>query len=137
MKGILQKMSRSFLNAQKYLFSDSNSPLGSSQTSPRLILDCLLLIIKAMHIHSITGRSLHFGKVLLATSYNILFTSIVISIFTQDEQTEKLEEEVDQKIQTPLLEEIDKINQDRMYPHIQLRRFDRRTHNLDHPTNPV
>ena len=60
-----------------------------------------------------------------------------ISIFTQVEQTEKLEQEWDQKIQAPLLEEIDKINQDRMYPHIQLTSFDRRTQNLDHPTNPV
>ena len=51
-----------------------------------------------MHIHKITGRSLHFGKVLLAASYNILFTSIVTSIFTQDEQTEKIEQECDKKI---------------------------------------
>ena len=78
-----------------------------------------------MHIHKITGRSLQFGKVLLAASYNILFTSIVTSIFTQDEQTEKIEQECDQKIQAPLLKEIDKINQDRMYPHIQLTSFER------------
>ena len=89
-----------------------------------------------MHIHKITGRSLHFGKVLLAASYNILLTSIVTSIFTQDEQTERIEQECDQKIQAPLLEEIDKINQDCMYPHIQLTIFER-TQNLDHPTNPV
>ena len=63
-----------------------------------------------MHIHKITGRSLHFGKVLLAALYNILFTSIVTSIFTQDEQTEKIEQECDQKIQALLLEEIDKKN---------------------------
>ena len=80
-----------------------------------------------MHIHKITGRSLHFGKVLLAASHKILFTSIVTSIFTQDEQTEKREQECDQKIQAPLLEEIDKINHDRMYPHIQLTSFERRT----------
>ena len=175
MKGILQKVSRSFLNAQKIFFTDSYSPLGSSQTIyleylisqnfwtneytrifgkvqyylekcrivfasflfVKFVLDCLAFIIKAMHIHKITGRSLHFGKVLLAASYNILFTSIVTSIFTQDERTEKLEQECDQNIQAPLLEEIDKINQDRMYPHIQLTSFDRRNQNLDHPTNPV
>ena len=175
MKGILQKVSRSFLNAKKFLLTDSYSPLGSSQTIyldylissnfwkneytrifgkvqyylekcgivfasflfVKFILDCLVFIKKAMHIHKITDRSLHFGKVLLAASYNILFTSIVTSIFTQDEQTEKIEQECDQKIQAPLLEEIDKINQDRMYSHIQLTRFERRTQNLDHPTNPV
>ena len=59
------------------------------------------------------------------------------SIFIQDEQTEKLEEECDQKTQAPLLEEIDKINQDRMYSHIQLTSFGGRTQNLVHPTNPV
>ena len=32
MKCILQKVSKSFENAQKYLYSDSYSPLGSSQT---------------------------------------------------------------------------------------------------------
>ena len=90
-----------------------------------------------MYIHKITGRSLHFGKVLLAASYNILFTSIVTSTFTQVEQTEKLEQECDQKIQAPLLDEIDKFNQDCMYPHIQLTSFDRNTQNLDHPKNPV
>ena len=146
MKGILQKVSSSFLNAQKFLFTDSYSPLGSSQTiyldyviSPnfwkneytrifgkvqyylekcgkvfasflfvKFILDCLVFIMKAMHIHKITGHSLRFGKVLLSASHNILFTSIVTSIFTQDEQTERIEQECDQKIQTPLLEEIDK-----------------------------
>ena len=135
MKGILQKVSRSFLNAKKIFFKDSYSPLGSSQTiyldyliSPnfwkneytrifgkvqyylekcgivfasflfvKFILDCLVFIIKAMHIHKITGRSLHFGKVLLAASYNILFTSIVTSIFTQDEQTEKKNKNVIRK----------------------------------------
>ena len=90
-----------------------------------------------MHIHKISGRALHFGKVLLAASYNILFTSIVNSIFTQVEQTEKLEEERDQNIQEPLLEEVDNINQDRMYPRIQLSGFDRRNQKLEHPTNPV
>ena len=133
MKGILQKVSRSFLNAKKFLFTDSYSPLGSSQTiyldyliSPnfwkneytrifgkvqyylekcgivfasflfmKFILDCLVLIRKA--IHKITGRSLHFGKVLLAASYNILFTSIVTSILTQDEQTKKLNKNVIKK----------------------------------------
>ena len=64
-------------------------------------------------------------------------TTLGTSIFTQDEQTEKIEQDCDQKIQAPLLEEIDKINQDRMYPHIQLTSFERKTQNLDHPTNPV
>ena len=50
---------------------------------------------------------------------------------------EKIEQDCDQKIQAPLLEEIDKINQDRMYPQIHLTSFERRTQNLDHPTNPV
>ena len=39
MNGILQKVSRSFLNAKKFLFTDSYSPLGSSQT---IYLDYLI-----------------------------------------------------------------------------------------------
>ena len=111
-KGILQKVSKSFLNAQKFLFTDSYSPLGSSQTiyldyliSPnfwkneytrifgkvqyyleksgivfasflfvKFIIDCLVFIIKAMHIHKITGRSLHFGKVLFVACRLIQYT---------------------------------------------------------------
>ena len=75
-----------------------------------------------MHIHKITGRSLHFGKVLLAASCYELFTSTVTSIFTQDEQTEKLEE-FDHKVQALLLEEVDNINHYRKYPAIQLTGF--------------
>ena len=104
----------------------------------KFILDCLVFIIEALHIHKITGRSLHFGKVLLAALYNILFTSIVTSIFTQDEQTEKLEENDHRdKVYAPLLEEVDNSNQDRMYLHIQLTSFDKRKQNLEHPTNAV
>ena len=39
MKGKLQKVSRFFLNAQEFLFTDSNNPLGSSQT---IYLDYLI-----------------------------------------------------------------------------------------------
>ena len=75
-----------------------------------------------------------FWQNLLAASYYELFTSIVTSIFTQDEQTEKLEES-DYKVQALLLEEVDNINHYRMYPAIQLTGFDRRNRNLEHPTN--
>ena len=47
-----------------------------------------------------------------------LFTSIVTSIFTKDEQIEKLEEH-DYKVEAHLLMETDNINQFRMYPQIQ------------------
>ena len=90
------------------------------------------------YAYSQNHRSLTtFWQNIACASYNILFTSILTLIFTQDQQTVKLEEECDQKIQAPRLEEIDKINQDRMYPHIQLTSFDRRNRHLDHPTNPV
>ena len=49
MKGILQKVSRSFLNAKKIFFKDSYSPLGSSQT---IYLDYLIspkLLEKRIH----------------------------------------------------------------------------------------
>ena len=56
--------------------------------------------------------------------------------FFQDAQNEKLDE-YDHKVQAPLLEEADDINQDWMYPQIQLTSFDWRNQNLEHPTNPV
>ena len=57
---------------------------------------------KALRFHKIRQLSLHFGKVLLDASYIITFTSIVTSIFFQDEQNEKIDK-IDHKLQAPLL----------------------------------
>ena len=112
MKGILQKVSRSFLNAQKFLFTALYIPLGSSQT---ICLDYLIspnfskneytrMLGKVQNYLEKCGivfASFLFGKFIL--------DCLVTSFFTQVEQTEKIEQECDQKIQAPLLEEIDKI----------------------------
>ena len=123
MKGILQKVSRTFLNARKQFYPDSSRQYGSTQNihidyliSPdfwkneytriygtiqyylkkcgiifasflvvKFIVDALVLVIKVLHIHIVTGQTFHFGKIMLAASYNILFTTVVTSIFAQNE----------------------------------------------------
>ena len=47
----------------------------------KVILGCLLLTTKALYVHKVTSRPLQFGKILLSVSYNMLFLSIVTSIF--------------------------------------------------------
>ena len=123
MKGILQKVSRTFLNAIKEFYPDSSRDFGSSQNihidyliSPdfwkneytriygtiqyylercgiifasflvvKFIVEALVLVIKVLHIHKLTGQTFHFGKIMLAASYNILFTSVETSKFAQIE----------------------------------------------------
>ena len=128
MKGILQKVSRFFLNARKQFYPDSSRQYGSTQNihidyliSPdfwrneytriyrtiqyylercgiifasflvvKFIVDALVLLIKILHIHKLTGQTFLFGKIMLAASYNILFTSVVTSIFAQNENNQNI-----------------------------------------------
>ena len=156
MKGILLKVSQTFLNARKHFYPDSSSQYGSTQNiyldyliSPdfwkneytrvfgtiqyylercgiifasflfvKFILDALVFVIKVLHIHKLTGRTLHFGKIMLAASYNILFTSIVTSIFAQNENNQNIE--LDHRPQAPQQEDSENENQDKIYPRLQL-----------------
>ena len=61
--------------------------------------------MKALHFHKITGQSLHWGKVIHTALNKTLFTFIVTSIFTSDEQNEKIDEKI-HKVEAPLLMEI-------------------------------
>ena len=156
MKGVLQKVSQTFLNARKHFYPDSSSQNGSTQNiyldnliSPdfwkneytrvfgtiqyylercgiifasflfvKFILDSLVFVIKVLHIHKLTGRTLHFGKIMLAVSYNILFTSIVTSIFAQNENDQNIE--LDHRPQAPQQEDSENENQDKIYTRLQL-----------------
>ena len=73
-----------------------------------VIQDLRVFKMKALHIQKITGRSLHFGKVLHAVSYNIIFISTMTSNFTQDEKDENIDE-YDHKVEAHLLMEIAKL----------------------------
>ena len=128
MKGILQKVSQTFLNARKPFYPDSSRQYGSTQNihlnyliSPEFwkneytriygtihyflerygiifasflvvnfIVDALVFVIKVLHIHKLNGQTFHFGKIMLAASYNILFTSVVISIFAKNENDQNI-----------------------------------------------
>ena len=47
----------------------------------RLIVDFIVMILRHLEINRLNGASLGFGKTLLSTSYNLLLTSILTSVF--------------------------------------------------------
>ena len=51
----------------------------------KFIVEALVLVKKVLHIHKLTSQTFHFGKIMLAASYNILFTSVETSKFAQIE----------------------------------------------------
>ena len=55
------------------------------------IIDIVVCIIRALQIHKITGASVSFGKVILSATFNILFQSIVTSIFRPTEERDDSE----------------------------------------------
>ena len=55
---------------------------------------------------------------MLAASYNILFTSIVTSIFAQNENDQNIEH--DYRPQAPQQKDSEKENQDKIYPRLQI-----------------
>ena len=55
----------------------------------KFIIQIVVTIVKALQIHKITGASVNFGKIILFATYNILFTSIMTSIFKNETTNEK------------------------------------------------
>ena len=55
----------------------------------KFIIQIVVTIVKALQIHKITGASVNFGKIILFATYNILFTSIMTSIFKNEPTNEK------------------------------------------------
>ena len=55
----------------------------------KFIIQIVVTIVKALEIHKITGVSVNFGKIILFATYNILFTSIMTSIFKNETTNEK------------------------------------------------
>ena len=54
-------------------------------------MDIVVCIIRALQIHKITGASVSFGKVILSATFNILFQSIVTSVFRPTEERDDSE----------------------------------------------
>ena len=57
----------------------------------KFIIDIVVCIIRALQILKITGASVSFGKVILSATFNILFQSIVISVFCPTEERDDSE----------------------------------------------
>ena len=53
------------------------------------IIQIVVTIVKALQIHKITGASVDFVKIISFATYNILFTSIMTSIFKNETTNEK------------------------------------------------
>ena len=48
----------------------------------KLIIDIVLVVLRTLEIHRITGRSVNFGKVLLSATYNLFMVSILNSVYS-------------------------------------------------------
>ena len=57
----------------------------------KFIIDIVVCIIRALQIHKITGASVSFGKIILSATFNILFQSIVTSVFRPTEERDDSE----------------------------------------------
>ena len=53
----------------KHAAERGNVKLGYSKNFVKFILEALVFVKKVLHIHKLTGRTLHFGKIRLAASY--------------------------------------------------------------------
>ena len=48
----------------------------------KLIIDIVVVVMRTLEIHRITGRSVNFGKVLLSATYNLFMVSILNSVYS-------------------------------------------------------
>ena len=48
----------------------------------KLVIDIVVVVMRTLEIHRITGRSVNFGKVLLSATYNLFMVSISNSVYS-------------------------------------------------------
>ena len=48
----------------------------------KLIIDIVVVVMRTLEIHRITGKSINFGKVLLSATYNLLMVSILNLVYS-------------------------------------------------------
>ena len=88
----------------------------------KIIIDIVVCIIRAL-LHKITGASVSFGKVIISATFNILFQSIVTSVFRPIEERDDSEHLVQAptykeptiNIYPPIQSELQAIRQEREY----------------------
>ena len=102
----------------------------------KLIIQIVVTIVKALEIHKSTGASVNFGKIILFATYNILFTSIMTSIFKNETTNEKQPDDAEH-----LVTETKETHFD-LYPHIphplySAIRNERKGNNEENGDNPI
>ena len=105
----------------------------------KFIIQIVVTIVKALQIHKITGASVNFGKTVLFATYNILFTSIMTSIFKSETTNEKQPDDAEHLV-TEMKE-----THFNLYPHIphplysaiRNGRNENNEENGDNPISPV
>ena len=60
----------------------------------KLLIDVIIVVVKALQVHKITGKTVGFLKILLTATYNLFFLSVITSIFgiTDNKETNPLYE---------------------------------------------
>ena len=60
----------------------------------KLLIDVIIVVVKAFQVHRLTGKTVGFSKVLLAATYNLFFLLVITSIFgiTDNKETNPLYE---------------------------------------------
>ena len=48
----------------------------------KVIIDFVVVVVRTLEIHRMTGKSVNFGKVLLSATYNLFMVSILNSVFS-------------------------------------------------------
>ena len=75
----------------------------------KLIIDIVVVVMRTLEIHRITGRSVNFGKVLLSATYNLFMVSILNSVYSPTKPIES---------STPIAVEMQE-STEHIYPSIQ------------------
>ena len=106
----------------------------------KLIIDVIVCIFRAMQIHKLTGASVGFAKIVLSATFNIIFASILTSMFMpKKDATEDVEHLVQSPNYNSNLCEREQIMQ--LYPSVYTevnKNHCRVDHdNEDQPTSPV
>ena len=55
----------------------------------KFIIDIVVMVIRAIEIHKMVGRTVSFARIITAALYNIFFLSILTSIYSDDKDKTK------------------------------------------------
>ena len=76
----------------------------------KLIIDIVVVVMRTLEIHRVTGKSVNFGKVLLSATYNLFMVSILNSVYSRAKPIES---------STPIAVEMQE-STEHIYPSIQI-----------------